>query len=219
MSQGLVVVVSGGDPPAAQGLPEVPRGVPVLAADGGLAHARTLGLHVTTVVGDLDSVAASVVAEAEADGVAVLRFPAEKDATDLELALDAALELRPARVLVLAGDGGRLDHLLGSLLLLGSSRYADTQLDAVVGGARLNVVRHESILESSPGELVSLVALHGPAEGVSTEGLRYPLVRETLEPGSTRGISNVFLADTARVTVERGVLLAIRPPASHEAER
>jgi thiamine pyrophosphokinase len=58
---------------------------------------------------------------------------------------------------------------------------------------------------------VSLLALHGPAEGVRTQGLAYPLAGETLEPGSSRGVSNVFSADVARVSVERGTLLAVRP--------
>ena len=65
--------------------------------------------------------------------------------------------------------------------------------------------------EGEPGELLTLLALHGPAEGVTTDGLAYPLRDETLEPGSSRGVSNVFDRATARVTVERGVLLAVRP--------
>ena len=190
---------------------DVPRGVPVITADGGLAHARALGLEVTTVVGDLDSVDAETVAAASTAGAEILRHPVEKDATDLELALDVALELRPARILVLAGGGGRLDHLLGGLLLLGASRYAEVQLDAVVGTARVHVVRRERVLAGDPGQLVSLLALHGAAEGVTTDGLRYPLANETLEPGSTRGISNVFAAREARVHVARGVLAAVIP--------
>jgi thiamine pyrophosphokinase len=53
-----------------------------------------------------------------------------------------------------------------------------------------------------------------PAEGVTTEGLVYPLRGETLEAGTSRGVSNVFAEATAQVTVERGVLLAIRPGSS-----
>ncbi len=61
------------------------------------------------------------------------------------------------------------------------------------------------------GELVSLFALGGPARGVGTEGLRWPLEHATLEPGSTLGISNRFLADRAAVTVADGVVLVVRP--------
>ncbi len=218
MSHELVVVVSGGELPPSASADDVPRGVPVIAADGGLAHATTLGLDVTDVVGDLDSIDADVLAAAGVAGAKIVRYPEEKDATDLELALDAALELQPERILVLAGGGGRLDHLVGGLLLLGASRYAEVRLDAIVGTARVHVVRGERVLAGDPGQLVSLVALHGAAEGVTTDGLRYPLANETLEPGSTRGISNVFAAREARVHVARGVLAAVIPGDPESAE-
>jgi thiamine pyrophosphokinase len=214
VSEEIVVVVAGGEAPRPEAARAVPVGSPVVAADSGLEHAQALGLDVTVAVGDFDSASREAVARAQAAGVEIVRHPTAKDATDLELALETALSLWPARILVLAGDGGRLDHLLSMLLLLGSPRWAGAQLDAFVGPARVHVIRRERTLEGEPGELVSLLALHGPAEGVRTEGLLYELSGETLEPGSSRGVSNLFVTDMARVTLERGVLLAIRLPAS-----
>jgi len=211
VSEEIVVVVSGGDPPHPRAALEVPPGARVIAADRGLEHALALGLEVTVAVGDLDSASPEVVAAAEAAGVRIERHLAEKDATDLELALDRAASMSPTRILVLASAGGRLDHLLATLLLLGSSRYRDMAIDAHVGAARACVVRRERVIEAELGALVSLLALHGPAEGVRTEGLAYPLTGETLEPGSSRGVSNVFVAETARISLERGVLLVVRP--------
>ena len=214
MSEKSVVVVAGGPPPDPGCLGAIPRDAVVVAADEGLDHALALGLNVSEAVGDFDSVSPEALAAAEARGVRVERHAPAKDATDLELALDRALVLGAQRVLVLAGDRGRLDHLLASLLLLGSDRYAGTKLDAYFGLVRVHVVRRECELVGEPGELVSLLALGGPAEGVRTQGLEYPLRGETLEPGSTRGVSNVFTANQARVSVGRGVVLAIRPGAA-----
>ena len=211
VSEKVIVVVAGGDPPDPESARAVPPGARVIAADSGLEHALALGLEVEIAIGDFDSASPEAVARAEARGTRIDRHPAEKDATDLELALDAALALGPERILVLAGDGGRLDHLLSTLLLLGSSRYEAVEIDAFVGHARVHVVRGERAIAGELGELVSLLALHGPAEGVRTDGLAYPLAGETLEPGSSRGVSNLFTATTARVTVERGVLLAVCP--------
>jgi thiamine pyrophosphokinase len=211
VSEEIVVVVSGGEPPDPRAALAVPLGAPVIAADQGLEHALALGLVVTVAVGDFDSASPESVAVAEAAGTRVERHPQEKDATDLELALDLAAAMSPERILVLAGTGGRVDHELASLLLLGSDRYASAEVDALVGTARVHVIRGERSLEGAPGELVTLLALHGPAEGVTTEGLAYPLRGETLEAGSSRGVSNVFAAGTARISLERGVLLAIRP--------
>ena len=134
-----------------------------------------------------------------------------KDATDLELALDAALTAEPRRILLVGAAGGRLDHLLSSLELIASSRYAHVELDAQLGGACVHVIRRARTLAGTPGELLSLIALHGAATSVTTEGLEYPLAGETLEPGSSRGVSNVFAAPEARVALESGVLLAVRP--------
>ena len=133
MSEEIVVVVSGGEPPDPRAALAAPLGAPVVAADKGLEHALALGLEVTVAVGDFDSASPEAVAVAEAAGTRVERHPHEKDATDLELALDVAAAMGPERILVLAGDGGRLDHQLAALLLLGSDRYAGSQVDALVG--------------------------------------------------------------------------------------
>jgi thiamine pyrophosphokinase len=210
----VVVVVSGGEAPALDAALAVPPNATVIGADRGLEHARALGLEIAVAVGDFDSATPEAVAAAERAGVRVERHPAEKDATDLELALNAAIGLQPARILVLAGRGGRLDHELSSLLLLASERYASAQVDAFVGDARVHVVWRARELEGVPGEILTLLPIHGAAEGVRTDGLAYPLRGETLEAGSTRGVSNVFAETTVRVTLERGVLLAIRPESS-----
>jgi thiamine pyrophosphokinase len=210
MPDEMVVVVAGGGPPRPEAVLAVPLGTRVIAADRGLEHARALGLEVDLAVGDFDSASADAVAAAQAAGTGIERHPADKDATDLELALDAALALDPAQILVLAGDEGRLDHLVSMLLVLGLPRYAELQIDARIGRARVHVIRGERVLEGVPGELISLFALHGQAD-VRTQGLAYALAGATLEPGSSLGVSNTFASEVARIVVERGVLLAVRP--------
>jgi thiamine pyrophosphokinase len=213
VSEEVVVVVSGGEPPDSRTalVVSVRPGTPVVAADRGLEHALALGLDVTVAIGDFDSASPEAVAAAEAAGVRIERHPHEKDATDLELALDAAAAMSPSRILVLGSGGGRLDHALSTLLLLAAEHYAGAQVDAFIDAARVHVVRGERVLDGAPGELVTLLALHGPAEGVTTDGLAYALRGETLDAGSSRGVSNVFVAPTARISLDRGVLLAIRP--------
>ena len=202
-----VVVVASGEGPAVT----LPAARTIVAADGGLDRARALGLEVDVVVGDLDSVTPDALTAAESSGARIVRHPQAKDATDLELALDEAVALGASRVLVVASAEGRLDHLLSSLLLLTAERYARLELDALAGDALVHVVRGERRLEGSAGEVLTLVPVGGPATGVTTEGLEYPLAGETLEPGTTRGVSNVFIGTDARVAVASGVLLAIRP--------
>jgi thiamine pyrophosphokinase len=141
----------------------------------------------------------------------VERHPVDKDASDLELAMDAAVAAEARRIVVVGGDGGRLDHLLGNAFLLGSDRWAAVEIDAVLGDARITVVRAERSIEGEVGELVSLYAVGGPARGVITVGLRWALNEGELLPGSSLGLSNEFVAPRATLHVRDGVVLAIRP--------
>jgi thiamine pyrophosphokinase len=203
-----VVVVAGGSPPTNRARELIPAGARVIAADGGADHALALGLEIELAIGDFDSVTPTALATL---GDRAERHPPEKDATDLELALRAALAWKPRRILLVGGIEGRLDHLLGELLILGADEFAGVELDAILGEARVHLIRGERMLEGADGELISLFALHGPASGIVTEGLRYPLRGETLTPGSSRGLSNEFSAREARISLESGLLLAVRP--------
>ncbi|MFI5053692.1 MAG: thiamine diphosphokinase [Acidimicrobiia bacterium] len=214
---GLALVFAGGDRPSPASVRELPPPEFVIAADSGVEHALALGFAVDLIVGDFDSADPAAVAAAVAGGAAVDRHPAAKDETDLELALVAARHHGLSNVVVIGGAGGRLDHFLANALLLASPAFADLQISARVGEADVAVVRDVAELQGRPGDLCSLLALGGPAAGVHTVGLRFPLDRETLFPGSTRGVSNELLESSARVTLDGGVLLVVLPYARKEA--
>ncbi|HEY6532942.1 MAG TPA: thiamine diphosphokinase [Acidimicrobiales bacterium] len=217
VSPPLVVVVTGGDPPDpelvdALGLPPDGERI-VVAADSGVAHAVGLGLRIDVAVGDFDSVDPALLATVEAEGSRVERYPVAKDATDLELALDTAVGLGAGRVVVLGGHGGRLDHFLANALVLAASKYDAVELEALVGSAVVTVVRPGPGIRFSgrPGQLVTILPVHGAAEGVRTEGLRFALHGETLIAGSTRGVSNELAATEAAVALTGGAVLVVRP--------
>jgi thiamine pyrophosphokinase len=180
----------------------------VIAADSGLYAARRLGLQPDVLVGDLDSVDPVVL---EDPAFEVDRHPRAKDRTDIVLALDRACELGPRRVIVVSGGGGRLDHEFANLLVLAAPAYAALQVDALVGTARLAVIRDRRELSGPSGRLISLFAVGGPARGVTTTGLRFPLRDEVLEQLSSRGVSNEFVGGPAQVSLRSGTLLSIQP--------
>jgi len=211
--RGLALVFTGGDRPLHDVLDGLARPVLTIAADSGLEHALALGCPVDLVVGDLDSADPAAVTRAERDGATVERHPADKDATDLELAIAAAQARGVAEVVVIGGGGGRLDHLLANALLLAAPAFADLDVRARIGTADLSVVRTTTSLPGRPGDLCSLLALGGAAVGVRTGGLRFPLHGETLHPGSTRGVSNQLTHSDASVSLDGGVLLAVLPEA------
>jgi thiamine pyrophosphokinase len=150
-------------------------------------------------------------ARLEGAGVSVDRHPAAKDMTDLELALRAAVGAGATDIVVVGGHGGRLDHFVANALLLASDAFAGVAIRALAGPARLWVVRDSAAVEGNPGELVSLLPVHGPAREIWTEGLAYPLRGEDLQPGTSRGVSNAFLGTNATIRLGSGVLLVVAP--------
>jgi thiamine pyrophosphokinase len=204
------VIFAGGPPPPSSVVNRLPDDALIVAADGGLDHARALGLVPRFLVGDLDSVSADGLRWAEAQGVLIDQHPTDKDATDLELAMSAAAHVADELVIVDGGEG-RLDQSLGNLMLLASPRFSGVKVRALVGTAHVVVVRGHRTLMGNPGDLVSLVAVGEPAEGVTTKGLRWSLHEASLVPGSSLGISNEMLDVEATVSVEFGALLAIQP--------
>jgi thiamine pyrophosphokinase len=183
----------------------------VVAVDSGLHVAQDLGVAVDLVVGDLDSVATDRLERAVAAGAVVDRHPVDKDVTDLELGLDAALAAGTDRILVLASAGGRLDHLLGVVAVLAAPRLDGVEVEAHVGPALVLPVHQRREFVGRAGELVSLLAVGGPAVGVRTEGLKWALDGATLEPGSGWGLSNRFVTGSAAVEVATGRLVVVIP--------
>jgi thiamine pyrophosphokinase len=210
----IVVVFAGSVAVPAGLLDRLPDGATVIAADSGLHVANTLGLRVDLLVGDLDSVDHSLVDAAVARGTIVERHPAEKDATDLELAFAAALARGARRIVLVDGGGDRLDHLLGNLTLLAAPAWAGVQVEAYTGTAWLGVARGGEppiTISGPPGSLVTLLPMGGPARGIVTDGLRYPLQSEVLMPGTTRGVSNELVGDSGSVHLAEGTLLVVQP--------
>jgi len=183
----------------------------VIAADGGLAHALTLGLQTDVLVGDLDSAEPTLVAAAEADGTLVERHPAAKDETDLELALLRAAESGPAKVTLVGAHGGRIDHELTNLGLIAQRRWLDAGLSLVADdGLRTVHVVHDHLELTEPaGTTISVLPWLGSATGVEERGMQWDLTDATLAAGTSQGMSNVAKDPTQHISVATGILLVI----------
>lgn len=182
----------------------------LVAVDGGLHHLKRLGLKPHLLIGDLDSVDASELAEVMEAGLEVHRFPPAKDQTDLELALEYVLKAGYAQIVVAYAFGDRVDHTLGNLSLLTRPDLAGKTLSLEDGQVAARLLDQSASLPTQPGELISLLAWGAPVEGITTKGLEYPLKDETLVPWQARGISNVALADSIELDFKSGRLLVIR---------
>jgi thiamine pyrophosphokinase len=183
-----------------------------IAADGGADSLARVGRRPGLLVGDLDSVDPALVQRLELSGTRVERHPVDKDASDTELAVEAAFAAGATEVTLLGSTGGeRLDHELANLLLLADRAYAGRGLNAARGGARVTALHggERRELAGRPGDLVTLLPVGGDAVGVTTDGLRWRLDATTLTLGRSRGLSNEIAALPASVRLDAGVLLVI----------
>ena len=206
-----VLVVAGGDPWTGP-LPRIGAALEeVIAADSGVELALQLGLPCGVVIGDLDSASPEALAEAERLGARIERHPADKELTDLELALDLAVSHGAHEIVLIGGGGGRNSHLLANAGLLGSDKYAHVVIRWLLPRTEIQIARADRPVKVTgrPGELVSLIPVGGDAIGVTTGGMRWPLSDELLPAGSTRGVSNELLAEIATVAVTGGTVLVV----------
>jgi thiamine pyrophosphokinase len=181
----------------------------IICADGGAQHALALGLAPDVVIGDLDSLDGDLQARLESEGCQVLVHPTCKDETDLELALRYAIDQGVDEILILGALGGRIDQTLANILLLALPELERTKTRIVAGDQEIFLIRGQASIEGQVGDTLSLLPIAGDVTGITTEGLEYPLQRDTLKFGPALGVSNVLTAPVARVQVERGLLVCV----------
>ena len=177
----------------------------VIAADAGYARCLSLGIAPDLVIGDFDSL------DRAPDAANVVRLPVEKDVTDMDAAVSLALERGCSILHLYGGMGGRPDHTLANYALLARlSRQGVRAFLYGEGYAVTAVTDGTMILTGGRGETVSVFAWSEKAEGVTLQGLKYPLEDAVLTNTFALGVSNSFAAETAIVSVKHGTLLVMR---------
>lgn len=176
-----------------------------IAADSGADNALQMGSMPDMLLGDMDSISAEV-REKLADTETVL-FPTVKDATDGELAIDAAIKCGADAVDIFCAAGGRLDHMFANFFCA---------IRAAQGGLAVRFVTDREIaylstgkleIKGEPGATVSIIPLLNDVENVTAQGFAYPLDHEKLSVVSSRGISNILQNGVGQITHDDGVCL------------
>lgn len=181
----------------------------VISADSGARHCRRMNITPDFLIGDFDSINdADYLALVEA-GVQIIQYPAKKDMTDSEIAVQVAMEKGCDKIIMLGAIGSRLDHTAANLCLL--KKLADLNVEGIIADEKneARVIKSHIELKRRKDTFVTLLPLAGDAVGVTTGGLQYPLTDAVLEVGSSWGVSNQFVEDIAHVKVKEGYLLVI----------
>ena len=187
---------------------ELMQGARVIAAEGGMRHAQALGVLPEVWVGDFDSTPDGL-SEFHA-ATPRMPFPAEKNFTDGELAIEEAIERGATRLVLIGSFGGeRTDHSLSHLLL--AVTLAERGFEVVLTSGQEEAVPllpGSQELELPAGSLFSVVAFTDLV-GLSLTGARYPLDQADIAFGASRTISNVAEGPvTASLGAGRALIIA-----------
>ena len=181
-------------------LPE--RGDYIIAADAGYVELVSRGIAPDLLIGDFDSLGNIP------EHPNIIRSPAEKDDTDMMLAVKQGMALGFRTFIINGGLGGRLDHTLANTQLLayiaksgarGILLGRDMCATAITNGA--------ARFKSRASGLISVFSAGGTAEGVTLSGLKYMLDKATLTCDYPIGVSNEFIGKPATIAVDAGTLI------------
>ncbi len=175
----------------------------IVAADGGLKYAEACGLRADCVIGDFDSLGKIP----EVGNVKVL--PVEKDTTDMYEAVAIGEKHGCEAFHIYGGTGGRIDHTIANLQLLGAMAARGLRGFLYGNGYIITALPPKEKLQinGKKGGRLSVFSLTDRSKGVTLRGLRYPLEDHTLTNTFPLGVSNEFIGQTAVISVRSGILL------------
>jgi len=174
----------------------------IICADSGYEHAKKMGLTASVVVGDFDSIG-NIPKDVEC-----IHYPAKKDLTDTEIAIEYARTRGFTDFLMLGATGSRADHSLTNIFLLKSFLQRGENAEILDENNKIKITNSRISLNEPPGTIVSLVPLCD-CQGVSTQNLEYHLQNEDMPMGRGRGVSNIMTENNATITLTNGILLVM----------
>ncbi len=179
----------------------------IISVDGGARHLRTMGVIPNILIGDFDSATSYDLHYFVDLGVKNYQFPAEKDMTDSELAIERAVEMGAEEMIFIGAMGSRMDHSLANVFLL--KKCMDMGIKACIADEHniIYITNATITIKKQEEYKLSLIPVSERVTGVTTYGLKYRLDNATMFLGTSWGVSNEFLEDEATVTIDEGILL------------
>ena len=188
-----------GNRPLNKSIIELSKNKMIVAADGGADRLLEYESLPDKVIGDLDSISDKTATKLE-DWL-ILNKDIQK--TDLEKAVEYAIERGSKKIQIVGWSGGRIDHTIAALGLA-----FDSRIELIDDKFTVKCISNLEIIEDEKGTLFSLIAV--PEARVSIEGARWELDHEKLKMGG-RGIHNE-IGESGKVEIQchSGNILLIR---------
>lgn len=184
----------------------------ILAIDGALCTVDRLGIRPEVVLGDFDTVDEMLLARYRADEKIIFEtHNPVKDATDTELAIEYAISHGAEKITILGALGGRMDHALANIQVLLLGLQANVPCEILDEQNRIMLLNRAHVFEKNQcfGKYLSFIPLTERVDNVTLTGFRYPLCNHTLTIGSSLGISNELVEESAEISFTGGILICI----------
>lgn len=182
----------------------------IICADGGAKYFYDLEKNPDIVVGDLDSIDEKTLSIMKEKDIKFHRFPAKKDKTDTELAIDYAIDMGAREISLLGAIGTRLDHTLGNIMLLRKLLKRGVKAKIVNSQNEIHIVMDSLTLEATEKDYVSLIPLTEVVKGVTLRGFEYETTDKDFMMDSSLGISNKIINGKGEINIKEGVCLVIK---------
>lgn len=178
----------------------------LIAADGGAKHILKLGLIPNVIIGDMDSIDPDLLKKYKS-----IKYPRKKNATDFELVINYCLGKKFTEIIIFGILGDRIDHLIANIFLLAKvqTENQSIKIKIIEGKKEIYILNKEITINGKVGDEISIIPVSSKLEGITTDGLYYRLIDDTLLFGTTRGISNVMKQTQIKISVKKGVALVI----------
>lgn len=183
----------------------------VICADGGSYLAYLLGVRPDMIIGDTDSIDKELVKKFQKINrdIIIAKFPKNKDKSDLELALERAVILKPNEIIILAGLGKRIDHeLTNILLMLGQKDYV-YKIRFLTNSSELFTLNRKTVIKNKKDMILTLIPLTAIVKNVTTDGLKYEIKNKNLMWGSSLTLSNIITKKEVKIEYDGGILLGV----------
>ncbi len=183
----------------------------IIAADHGLVVVDKLGISPDYIVGDFDSVPETLLKRYRESLTPIETFPREKDKTDTQIAIEAALFHKATNIVLVGATGSRLDHTMANIHLLLLPLQMDINACIMDEYNKIYLKRKSFriVKQKQHGNYVSLLPFTEEVNGLTLSGFHYPLNQIRLTAGSSLGISNEIIEEVAEVEFINGTLLVI----------
>lgn len=181
----------------------------IIVVDGAFELVIQMGITPHAAIGDFDSISPEAAKKLEASNIPVIKFPADKDKTDTELAVDYAVEKGASEIILLGATGSRLDHSLSNINLMVSTTQKGIKCRIVDEYNDCYFVKDKINLRAKSNSYVSIIPLTREIVVGETQGLYYSLKEATMKFGSSWGVSNIATDQKITVTIKKGVALVV----------